>query len=79
MSATLLERHPDLKSCKILMGICKLMIISIIMIIITIMIIIIIIIVILIIIIMIIIIIVIIISQERQPTRHGGFEWGSYF
>ena len=57
-----------------------LLILIILIIIIAIMIIIIIIIVILIIIIMIIIIIiVIIISQERQPTRHGGFEWGSNF
>lgn len=32
-----------------------------------------------IIIIIIVILIVIIISQERQPTRHGGFEWGSNF
>ena len=54
-------------------------ILLILIIIIAIMIIIIIIIVILIIIIIIIIIIVIIISQERQPTRHGGFEWGSNF
>lgn len=54
-------------------------ILLILIIIIAIMIIIIIIIVILIIIIMIIIIIVIIFSQERQPTRHGGFEWGSNF